>query len=139
MIDNVTNNPRKREPLRAQWWVPGSMEMWEKGDTEYLVPVKKLNAVQKTLFKKIVEETITISKARISSIPYICKDMFLDGESAIALITEPIFTGSVGACYAGAFTKWIDYPRSTALSQKFLSLLEKNVAYENPFYQETKE
>lgn len=30
MIDNLTDNPRKREPLRNQWWVPSSKEMLEK-------------------------------------------------------------------------------------------------------------
>ncbi len=30
MIDNLTNNPRKREPLHLQWWVPDSKEMLEK-------------------------------------------------------------------------------------------------------------
>lgn len=137
MIDNLTNNPRRREPLHTQWWVPDSKEMLEKKDTEYLVPVRKLNVVQKAMFKKIVKDAITISKSKLFSIPYICKDIFLDGESAIALITKPVFYGSIGACYAGVFNGWIDYP-STALAQKFLSTLEKNVAYENPFYQETK-
>lgn len=138
MIDNLTNNPRRREPLHLQWWVPDSKEMLEKGDKEYLVPVRKLNVVQKAMFKKIAKDAITISKSKLSSIPYICKDMHLNGESTIALITKPVFYGSIGACYAGIFKGWIDYP-STTLAQKFLSLLEKNVAYENLFYQETKE
>lgn len=59
MIDNLTNNPRKREPLHTQWWVP--------------------------------------------------------------------------------FVRWLDGPMTPVLLKKFLSTLEKNVAYENPFYQENKE
>lgn len=58
MIDNLTNNPRRHEPLHLQWWVP--------------------------------------------------------------------------------FVRWLDFSESSALLEKFLSMLEKNVAYENPFYQETK-
>lgn len=52
MIDNLTNNPRKREPLHLQWWVPDSKEMLEKKDWEFLVPVRKLNASQKAMFQK---------------------------------------------------------------------------------------
>lgn len=59
MIDNLTNNPRKREPLHTQWRVP--------------------------------------------------------------------------------FVRWLDGPMTPVLLKKFLSLPEKNVAYENLFYQENKE
>ena len=139
MIDNLTNNPRRREPLHLQWWVPSSNEMLEKGDTEYLVPVRKLNAVQKTMFKKLAGEDYTTGKNTLTSAPYICKDLLMIQESHIALIKEPIFTGSNGQCWAGVFIKWMVYPENTFLSKKFLSTLEKNVAYENPFYQETQE
>ena len=56
MIDNLTNNPRKREPLRNQWWVPDSKEIMEKMDLEFLAPVRKLNASQKAMFRKLVKE-----------------------------------------------------------------------------------
>lgn len=48
MIDNLTNNPRRREPLHNQWWVPDSKEMLKKMDWEFLAPVRKLNAAQET-------------------------------------------------------------------------------------------
>lgn len=139
MIDNVTNNPRKREPLCAQWWVPSREEMLKKGDTEYLVPVRKLNAVQKDMFKKIVEEDYSTGKSILTSAPYLCKDLLFIGGSHIALIKEPIFTGRKCQCWAEIFIKWMAYPKNTALSNKFLTRIVKGVAYENPFYQETKE
>lgn len=134
MIDNLTNNPRRREPLHTQWWVPDLKEMLETRDMEYLVPVRKLNAVQKALFKKLAEKA---NKTLLSSVPYICKDMTQSRGPSLALITEPIFSGTLGSCWSGVFKKWIDFEASPL--KKFLSTLEKNVAYENPFYQETKE
>lgn len=143
MIDNLTNNPRKREPLRNQWWVPDFKEMLEKKDWEFLAPVRKLNAVQKAMFKKIIKENYgllsTICRATLFNVPLICKDQPLSREPSIALITEPIFTGSIGQCWSVPFVRWLDGSATPVLLKKFLSLLEKNVAYENPFYQETQE
>lgn len=145
MIDNLTNNPRKREPLHLQWWVPDSKEMLEKKDWEFLVPVRKLNASQKAMFRKMVKENFghlleqpTSCKEILLGVPLLCKDQHLSRESSIALITEPIFTGSCGQCWSVPFVQWLDFSESSALLEKFLSTLEKNVAYENPFYQETK-
>lgn len=146
MIDNLTNNPRRREPLRNQWWVPDSKEMLEKMDWEFLAPVRKLNAPQKTMFKKIVKENYrqlleqpTSCRETLLGVPLLCKDHLLSCEPSIALITEPIFTGSCGQCYLVPFVRWLDGPATPVLLKKFLSTLEKNVAYENPFYQEAQE
>ena len=146
MIDNLTNNPRRREPLRNQWWVPDSKEMLEKMDWEFLAPVRKLNAVQKAMFKKIVKENYGLlleqpisCKETLLGVPLLCKDQHLNREPSIALITEPIFTGSWGQCWSVLFVRWLDGSATPILLKKFLSLLEKNVAYENPFYQETQE
>lgn len=147
MIDNLTNNPRKREPLHTQWWVPDSKEMLEKMDWEFLAPVRKLNAAQKAMFKKIVKENYgllleqpTSCTITLLGVPLLCKDHLLSREPSIALITEPIFTGSCGQCGSVPFVRWLDGSEfSPVLLKKFLSTLEKNVAYENPFYQETKE
>ena len=146
MIDNLTNNPRKREPLHNQWWVPDSKEMLEKMDWEFLAPVRKLNAAQKAMFKKIVKENYgllleqpTSCKEILLGVPLICKDLHVSREPSIALIREPIFTGSNGQCYLGPFVLWLEGTRTPSLLKKFLSTLEKNVAYENPFYQEAKE
>lgn len=143
MIDNLTNNPRKREPLRNQWWVPDSMGMLGR---EFLAPVRKLNAAQKAMFKKIVKENYGLlleqpisCKETLLGVPLLCKDHPLSREPSIALITEPIFTGSAGTCSSVSFVRWLDGPRTPTLLKKFLSLLEKNVAYENPFYQEAQE
>lgn len=142
MIDNLTNNPRRREPLRNQWWVPDSKEML---DWEFLAPVRKLNAAQKAMFRKMVKENYghlleqsTIFKGTILSVPLLCKDLAYDHKPTVALLTEPIFTGSCGQCGSVPFVRWLDFSESSALLEKFLSTLEKNVAYENPFYQETK-
>ena len=142
MIDNLTNNPRRREPLRNQWWVPDSKEML---DWEFLAPVRKLNAAQKAMFKKIVKENYgllleqpTSCTITLLGVPLLCKDLPLSREPSIALITEPIFTGSCGQCSSGFFVRWLDGSATPVLLKKFLSTLEKNVAYENPFYQETK-
>lgn len=142
MIDNLTNNPRKREPLRNQWWVPDSKEML---DWEFLAPVRKLNAAQKAIFKKIVKENYGLLLEQPTSftitllgVPLLCKDHPLSREPSIALITEPIFTGSCGQCSSVFFVRWLDGSATPVLLKKFLSTLEKNVAYENPFYQETK-
>lgn len=153
MIDNLTNNPRKREPLRNQWWVPDFKEMLEKMDWEFLAPVRKLNAAQKAMFRKIIKENYglllgqpTSCKEILLGVPLlckdhhlICKDQHLSREPSIALIREPIFTGSSGQCYVGSFVLWLEGPWTPSLLKKFLSTLEKNVAYENPFYQEAKE
>lgn len=146
MIDNLTNNPRRREPLHLQWWVPSSREMLEKMDQEFLVPVRKLNASQKAMFKKIVKENYgflleqpTFWRETLLGVPLLCKDHPLSREPSIALITEPIFTGSCGQCGSVPFVRWLDGSATPILLKKFLSTLEKNVAYENPFYQETKE
>lgn len=146
MIDNLTNNPRRREPLRNQWWVPDSKEMLEKMDWEFLAPVRKLNAVQKAMFRKIVKENYgllleqpTSCKETLLGVPLLCKDHPLSCEPSIALITEPIFTGFSGQCWSVPFVRWLDFSESSALLEKFLSTLEKNVAYENPFNQETQE
>lgn len=143
MIDNLTNNPRKREPLRNQWWVPDSKEML---DWEFLAPVRKLNAAQKAMFKKIVKENYgllleqpTSCTITLLGVPLLCKDHPLSREPSIALITEPIFTGSCGQCSSVFFVRWLDGSATPVLLKKFLSTLEKNVAYENPFYQENKE
>lgn len=143
MIDNLTNNPRKREPLRNQWWVPDSKEML---DWEFLAPVRKLNAAQKAMFKKIVKENYGLLLEQPTSCtitllgpPLLCKDHPLSREPSIALITEPIFTGSCGQCSSVFFVRWLDGSATPVLLKKFLSTLEKNVAYENPFYQENKE
>lgn len=142
MIDNLTNNPRRREPLRNQWWVPDSKEMlgWE-----FLAPVRKLNAAQKAMFKKIVKENYGLLLEQPTSfmitllgVPLLCKDHPLSREPSIALITEPIFVGSCGQCSSVFFVRWLDGSKTPVLLKKFLSTLEKNVAYENPFYQETK-
>ena len=145
MIDNLTNNPRKREPLRNQWWVPDSKEMLEKMDREFLAPVRKLNASQKAMFRKMVKENYgllleqpTTFKGTILSVPLLCKDLPYDPKPTVALLTEPIFTGSCGQCWSVPFVRWLDFSESSALLEKFLSTLEKNVAYENPFYQEIK-
>lgn len=142
MIDNLTNNPRRREPLRNQWWVPDSKEML---DWEFLAPVRKLNAAQKAMFKKIVKENYgllleqpTSCTITLLGVPLLCKDLPLSREPSIALITEPIFTGSCGQCSSVFFVRWLDGSATPVLLKKFLSTLEKNVAYENPFYQETK-
>lgn len=142
MIDNLTNNPRKREPLHLQWWVPDPKEML---DWEFLAPVRKLNAAQKAMFKKIVKENYGLlleqpisCKETLLGTPLLCKDQHLSREPSIALITEPIFTGSCGQCYSVPFVRWLDGSATPILLKKFLSTLEKNVAYENPFYQETK-
>lgn len=146
MIDNLTNNPRRREPLHLQWWVPDFKEMLEKNDWEFLAPVRKLNASQKAMFKKIVKENYgllleqpTSYRETLLGVPLLCKDLPLSCEPPIALITEPIFTGSSGQCYSVPFVQWLDGSATPVLLKKFLSTLEKNVAYENPFYQETKE
>lgn len=146
MIDNLTNNPRRREPLHLQWWVPSSKEMLEKKDWEFLVPVRKLNASQKAMFKKMVKENFghlleqpTTFKGTILSVPLLCKDLPYDHKPTVALLTEPIFTGSCGQCWSVPFVRWLDCPMTPVLLEKFLSTLEKNVAYENPFYQENKE
>lgn len=146
MIDNLTNNPRRREPLRNQWWVPDYKEMLEKMDREFLTPVRKLNASQKTMFKKIVKENYgflleqpTSCKETLLGVPLLCKDYPLSREPSIALITEPIFSGPCGQCYSVPFVRWLEGPATPVLLKKFLSTLEKNVAYENPFYQETQE
>lgn len=146
MIDNLTNNPRRREPLRNQWWVPDFKEMLEKMDWEFLAPVRKLNASQKTMFRKIVKENYglllgqpTSCKEILLGVPLLCKDLHLSREPSIALITEPIFTGSCGQCWLVPFVRWLDGSATPVLLKKFLSTLEKNVAYENPFYQETQE
>lgn len=145
MIDNLTNNPRRCEPLRNQWWVPTPKERMEKMDWEFLAPVRKLNASQKAMFKKIVKENYGLllgqpisCKETLLGVPLICKDHPLSREPSIALITEPIFTGSCGQCWSVPFVRWLDDSKTPVLLKKFLSLLEKNVAYENPFYQETK-
>lgn len=145
MIDNLTNNPRRREPLHTQWWVPDSKEMLEKGDWEFLAPVRKLNAAQKAMFKKLVKENYGLlleqsisCKETLLGVPLLCKD-YRSHEPSIALITEPIFTGSCGQCWSVPFVRWLDGSATLVLLKKFLSTLEKNVAYENPFYQETKE
>lgn len=142
MIDNLTNNPRRREPLHLQWWVPDSKEML---DWEFLAPVRKLNAAQKAMFKKIVKENYgllleqpTSCTITLLGVPLLCKDLPLSREPSIALITEPIFTGSCGQCSSVFFVRWLDGSATPVLLKKFLSTLEKNVAYENPFYQETK-
>lgn len=142
MIDNLTNNPRRREPLRNQWWVPDSKEML---DWEFLAPVRKLNAAQKAMFKKIVKENYGLLLEQPTSftitllgVPLLCKDHPLSREPSIALITEPIFVGSCGQCSSVFFVRWLDGSATPVLLKKFLSTLEKNVAYENPFYQETK-
>lgn len=146
MIDNLTNNPRRCEPLHLQWWVPSSREMLEKMDQEFLVPVRKLNASQKAIFKKIVKENYgflleqpTFCRETLLGVPLLCKDHPLSREPSIALIKEPIFTGSCGQCWSVPFVRWLDCPMTPVLLEKFLSTLEKNVAYENPFYQENKE
>lgn len=146
MIDNLTNNPRKREPLRNQWWVPDFKEMLEKMDWEFLAPVRKLNASQKAMFRKIVKENYgllleqpTSCKETLLSVPLLCKDLPLSSSPPIAFIKEPIFTGSCGQCGLVPFVQWLDGSATPVLLKKFLSTLEKNVAYENPFYQETKE
>lgn len=146
MIDNLTNNPRRREPLHTQWWVPDSKEMLEKRDWEFLAPVRKLNAVQKAMFKKIVKENYgllleqpTSCTITLLGVPLLCKDHPLSREPSIALITEPIFTGSCGQCYSVPFVRWLDGSATPVLLKKFLSTLEKNVAYENLFNQETQE
>lgn len=146
MIDNLTNNPRRREPFHLQWWVPDSKEMLEKMDWVFLAPVRKLNAAQKAMFKKIVKknyglllEQPTSCTITLFGVPLLCKDHPLSREPSIALITEPIFTGSRGQCDSVPFVRWLDGSATPVLLKKFLSLLEKNVAYENPFYQETKE
>lgn len=143
MIDNLTNNPRRREPLRNQWWVPDSKEML---DWEFLAPVRKLNAAQKAMFRKIVKENYgllleqpTSCTITLLGVPLLCKDLPLSREPSIALITEPIFTGSCGQCWSVPFVRWLDGSKTPILLKKFLSTLEKNVAYENPFYQETQE
>lgn len=143
MIDNLTNNPRKREPLHLQWWVPDSKEMLEKMDWEFLVPVRKLNAAQKAMFRKIIKENYGLlleqpisCKEILLGVPLLCKDQHLSREPSIALITEPIFTGSCGQCWLVPFVRWLDGSATPVLLKKFLSLLERNVAYENPFYQE---
>jgi hypothetical protein len=142
MIDNLTNNPRRREPLRNQWWVPDPKKMlhWE-----FLAPVRKLNAAQKAMFRKIIKENYGLlleqpisCKESLLGTPLLCKDLPLSREPSIALITEPIFTGSCGQCYSVPFVRWLDGSATPVLLKKFLSTLEKNVAYENPFYQETK-
>lgn len=146
MIDNLTNNPRRHEPLHTQWWVPDSKEMLEKMDTKFLAPVRKLNAAQKTMFRKIVKENygllleqLTFCRETLLGVPLLCKDHPLSREPSIALITEPIFTGSCGQCDSVPFVRWIEGPATPNLLKKFLSTLEDNVAYENPFYQETQE
>lgn len=143
MIDNLTNNPRKREPLHLQWWVPDSKEMLEKKDWEFLAPVRKLNASQKAMFRKLVKENyeplFPPCRDILLGAPLLCKDLPLSREPSIALITEPIFAGSLGQCDSVPFVCWLDGSMTPVLLQKFLSTLEKNVAYENPFYQETKE
>lgn len=146
MIDNLTNNPRKREPLHTQWWVPDSKEMLEKTDWKFLAPVRKLNAAQKAMFRKIVKENYgflleqpTSCRETLLGVPLLCKDLPLSREPSIALITEPIFTGSLGQCWSVSFVQWLEGPATPILLKKFLSTLEKNVAYENLFYQETKE
>lgn len=145
MIDNLTNNPRRREPLHLQWWVPDSKEMLEKKDWEFLVPVRKLNASQKAMFRKMVKENYgllleqpTSCTITLLGVPLLCKDLPMSREPSIALITEPIFSGFSGQCWSVPFVRWLDFSESSALLEKFLSTLEKNVAYENPFYQETK-
>lgn len=145
MIDNLTNNPRKCEPLRNQWWVPDTKEMLEKKDWEFLVPVRKLNASQKAMFRKMVKENYghlleqpTTFKGTILSVPLLCKDLPYDRKPTVALLTEPIFSGYSGQCWSVPFVRWLDFSESSALLEKFLSTLEKKVAYENPFYQETK-
>lgn len=146
MIDNLTNNPRRREPLRNQWWVPDFEEMLEKIDMEFLAPVRKLNASQKTMFRKIVKENYgfllehpTSCKETLLGVPLLCKDHPLSREPSIALITEPIFIGPYGQCDSEPFVQWLEGPATPVLLKKFLSTLEDNVAYENPFYQETQE
>lgn len=139
MIDNLTNNPRKREPLKSQWWVPDPKEMVEKDDYEFLAPVRKFNASQKALFKKLVRENPGIHSDDLLKTPYICKDQCFLRNSSIALITKPIFTGIRGQCWCGSFVCWLDYLNNPDLYEKFLSSLLTNVAYENPFYQETQE
>lgn len=143
MIDNLTNNPRRREPLRNQWWVPDSKEML---DWEFLAPVRKLNAAQKAMFRKIVKENHgllleqpTSCTITLLGVPLLCKDHPLSREPSIALITEPIFVGSCGQCSSVFFVRWLDGSKTPILLKKFLSTLEKNVAYENPFYQEAQE
>lgn len=145
MIDNLTNNPRRREPLRNQWWVPDVKEMLEKKDWEFLAPVRKLNAAQKAMFRKMVKENYGLlleqpisCKEVLLCTPLLCKDLPLSREPSIALITEPIFTGSCGQCCSVPFVRWLEGPATPVLLKKFLSTLEKKVAYENPFYQETK-
>lgn len=145
MIDNLTNNPRRREPLHLQWWVPDSKEMLEKMDWEFLAPVRKLNASQKAMFRKMVKENFghlleqpTTFKGTILSVPLLCKDIPYDHKPTVALLTKPIFTGSCGQCWSVPFVRWLDGLMTPILLKKFLSTLEKNVAYENPFYQETK-
>ena len=145
MIDNLTDNPRKREPLRNQWWVPDSKERMEKMDWEFLAPVRKLNASQKAMFRKMVKENFghlleqpTTFKGTILSVPLLCKDLPYDHKPTVALLTEPIFSGFSGQCYWAPFVRWLDGLATPVLLEKFLSTLEKNVAYENPFYQETK-
>ena len=142
MIDNLTNNPRRREPLRNQWWVPDPKKML---DWEFLAPVRKLNAAQKAMFRKIIKENYGLlleqsisCKESLLGTPLLCKDLPLSREPSIALIREPIFTGSCGQCYSVPFVRWLDGSATPVLLKKFLSTLEKNVAYENPFYQETK-
>lgn len=142
MIDNLTNNPRRREPLRNQWWVPAPGML----DWEFLAPVRKLNAAQKAMFRKIIKENYgllleqpTSCTITLLGVPLLCKDLPLSREPSIALITEPIFTGSgAGQCSSVPFVRWLDGSATPVLLKKFLSTLEKNVAYENPFYQETK-
>ncbi len=145
MIDNLTNNPRRREPLHLQWWVPDSKERMEKMDWEFLAPVRKLNASQKAMFRKMVKENYgllleqpTTFKDTILNVPLLCKDLPYEHKPTVALLTEPIFSGFSGQCWLVPFVRWLDFSATPVLLKKFLSTLEKNVAYENPFYQETK-
>ena len=90
MIDNLTNNPRKREPLHLQWWVPDSKEMLEKKDWEP-----------------------TTFKGTILSVPLLCKDLPYDHKPTVALLTEPIFSGFSGQCWSVPFVRWLDFSERT--------------------------
>lgn len=55
MIDNLTNNPRRREPLHTQWWVPDFKEMLEKMDWEFLSTLEKNVAYENPFYQETQE------------------------------------------------------------------------------------
>lgn len=142
MIDNLTNNPRRREPLHTQWWVPTKQEFENPQNWIYKCPVTKFNVVQMTQFKKFVNLVFPPNGYLfnvLKEIPYIALDNTLKYGPRIAASTKPFnYNGTVDS---EGFEFWLDShldedkeKEALALAEKFRANLIPNVFYKNPFF-----